>query len=106
MTYEVEKNVKEWGDKVTPDTKAKVDAAIERARKALRGDDMTEIRAAQEELTKVFSEAGQAFYQQQGQAGAQPEAGQPAGASAAPEAGTKPPDDVVEADYEIVDEKK
>ena len=69
MTYEVEKNVKEWGDKVSADTKAKIDAAIERARKALRGDDMNEIRAAQEELTKVFSEAGQAFYQQQGQAG-------------------------------------
>jgi molecular chaperone DnaK len=104
MTYEVEKNVKEWGDKVTPETKAKVDASIERARKALKGDDMTEIRAAQEELTKVFSEAGQAFYQQQGQAGAQPEAGQPAGATA--DAGAKPADDVVEADYEIVDDKK
>src|SRR5438552_18256357 len=49
MTYEVEKNVKEWGDKVSADTKAKIDAAIERARKALRGDDMNEIRAAQEE---------------------------------------------------------
>jgi molecular chaperone DnaK len=105
MTYEVEKNVKEWGDKVTPDTKAKIDAAIERARKALRGDDMTEIRAAQEELTKVFSEAGQAFYQQQGQA-AQPEAGQPAGATAGAEGAAKPAEDVVEADYEIVDEKK
>ena len=107
MTYEVEKNVKEWGDKVTPDTKAKIDAAVERARKALRGDDMNEIRAAQEELTKVFSEAGQAFYQQQGQA-AQPEAGQPAGAGATPGAdgAAKPADDVVEADYEIVDEKK
>jgi molecular chaperone DnaK len=107
MTYEVEKNVKEWGDKITPDTKAKVDAAIERSRKALRGDDMNEIRAAQEELTKVFSEAGQAFYQQQGQTGAQqPEAGRPAGATAGAEAGAKPADDVVEADYEIVDEKK
>jgi molecular chaperone DnaK len=107
MTYEVEKNVKEWGDKVTPDTKSKVDAAIERARKALRGDDMNEIRGAQEELTKVFSEAGQAFYQQQGQAGAQqPNAGQPAGAAAGAEPGGKQADDVVEADYEIVDEKK
>jgi molecular chaperone DnaK len=105
MTYEVEKNVKEWGDKVTPDTKAKVDAAIERARKALRGDDMTEIRAAQEELTRVFSEAGQAFYQQQGQ-GAQPETGQPAGAAPGGDGAAKPADDVVEADYEIVDEKK
>jgi molecular chaperone DnaK len=107
MTYEVEKNVKEWGDKVTPETKAKIDAAIERARKALRGDDMNEIRAAQEELTKVFSEAGQAFYQQQGQ-GAQAEAGQPAGAGATAggDGAAKPADDVVEADYEIVDEKK
>ncbi|HEY1952970.1 MAG TPA: molecular chaperone DnaK [Gemmatimonadaceae bacterium] len=106
MTYEVEKNVKEWGDKVSPDTKAKIDASIERARKALRGDDMNEIRAAQEELTKVFSEAGQAFYQQQGQPGAQPEPGQPAGATAGTDGGAKPADDVVEADYEIVDDKK
>ncbi len=109
MTYEVEKNVKEWGDKVTPDTKTKIDAAVERARKALRGDDMNEIRAAQEELTKVFSEAGQAFYQQQGQ-GAQADAGQPGGAgpgaTASGDGAAKPADDVVEADYEIVDEKK
>jgi len=108
MTYEVEKNVKEWGDKVSPDTKSKIDAAIERARKALRGDDMNEIRAAQEELTKVFSEAGQAFYQQQAQTGAQPEAGAPAGApgTGGPEASAPKQDDVVEADYEIVDDKK
>lgn len=85
-------------------TEKKIDAAIERARKALRGDDMSEIRAAQEELTKVFSEAGQAFYQQQAQT-AQPEAGQPAGSTAGAEAGAKQ-DDVVEADYEIVDDKK
>jgi molecular chaperone DnaK len=66
---------------------------------------MTEIRAAQEELTKVFSEAGQAFYQQQGQE-AQPEGGQAAGATAGADGAAKPADDVVEADYEIVDEKK
>jgi molecular chaperone DnaK len=105
MTYEVEKNVKEWGDKVSAETKAKVDAAVERARKALRGDDTNEIRAAQEELTKVFSEAGQAFYQQQGQEqGAA--AGQASGTTGAPEAGAPAADDVVEADYEIVDDKK
>src|SRR5919205_382865 len=96
MTYEVEKNVKEWGDKVSPDTKSKIDAAIERARKALRGDDMNEIRSAQEELTKVFSEAGQAFYQQQAQAGAQPEAGTTTGSTAGAEPGAPKQDDVVE----------
>ena len=69
MTYEVEKNAKEWSDKLAPDLKAKLDAAVERARKALRGDDMNEIRAAQEELNRTFSEAGQSFYAQNQGAG-------------------------------------
>jgi molecular chaperone DnaK len=101
QTYEVEKNVKEWGDKVPANLKERIDGAIERARKALRGDDMGEIRAAQEELTKAYSEAGQAFYQQQAAEGAPAEGGAPAGEPAAAKA-----DDVVEADYEIVDDKK
>ena len=105
MTYEVEKNVKEWGEKVNPDIKTRIDASIERARKALRGDDMAEIRSAQEELTKVFSEAGQSFYQQQAAETASAE--QPAGDATSPTEGAQPAtDDVVEADYEIVDEKK
>jgi molecular chaperone DnaK len=106
LTYEVEKNVKEWGDKVPAETKTKIDSAVERARKALRGDDMAEIRSAQEELTRVFSEAGQTFYQQQGAAAGDPTAGDGAAADGqgAP-AGAKA-DDVVEADYEIVDDKK
>jgi molecular chaperone DnaK len=105
LTYEVEKNVKEWGDKVPADARSKVDAAVERARTALRGDDMGEIRSAQEELTRVFSEAGQTFYAQQGaQAGGDaPPAG---GDGQAPGAEAGRQDDVVEADYEIVDDKK
>src|SRR5690349_12690401 len=108
LAYQVEKESKEWADKVPEELRTRLDAAIERARKALRGDDMNEIRAAQEELTKVFSEAGQAFYQQQAQTGAQPDAGATAGAGATPgpEAGAAKQDDVVEADYEIVDDKK
>jgi molecular chaperone DnaK len=103
QTYEVEKNVKEWGEKVPEALKTRIDAAVERSRKALRGDDVNEIRGAQEELSKAYSEAGQAFYQQQstdGSAGAPGADGAPSGA---PEA---PADDVAEADYEIVDEKK
>src|SRR3954468_8386869 len=82
MTYEVEKNAKEWSDRLPADLKSKLEASVERARKALRGDDMNEIRAAQEELSKSFGEAGQSFYaQQQNQ---QPAGGQepPTGAEA------------------------
>jgi len=102
QTYEVEKNVKEWGDKVAAPLKERIDASIERARKALRGDDLGEIRAAQEELSKAYSEAGQAFYQAQQ---ASPEgAAAPEGDGANGADGKK--EEVVEADYEIVDDKK
>ncbi len=99
QTYEVEKNVKEWGDKVPAELKTRIDTAIENARKALRGDDVAAIRTAQEELSRAYSEAGQAFYQQQA---ASAEA--PADATAAPEAPAA--DEVAEADYEIVDDTK
>jgi len=109
MTYEVEKNVKEWGDRLPAEAKTKLDAGIERARKALRGDDMNEIKAAQEELNRVYSEAGQSFYAQSQSQPGTPPSGETAGTGA----GTNPPpgpggqkEDVVEADYEIVDEGK
>ncbi len=100
MTYDVEKNAKEWSDRLAVGTKEKLDAAVERARKALRGEDLAEIQAAQEELSRVYSEAGASLYQQAGaEAGAAP--------AAEPTAGDAPKaEDVVEADYEIVDDKK
>ena len=108
MTYEVEKNSKEWSDRLNADHKSKLEAAVERARKALKGDDLAEIRAAQEELTRVYGEAGQSLYAQQGAAGGTPEgdASGAAGSAGTQPSGSAKPDDAVEADYEIVDEKK
>ena len=108
MTYEVEKNVKDWGDRLPAEAKSKLDASIERARKALRGDDMGEIKAAQEELNRAYSEAGQTFYaQSQSQPGPTPGAEAPgAGTTGSTAQGSAPKEDVVEADYEIVDEGK
>jgi molecular chaperone DnaK len=107
LTYEVEKNSKEWSEKIPAELKTKLEESVERARKALRGDDMAEIRSAQEELTKAFQEAGQSFYQaqqaQEQQAGAPAEGGAPSEETAGATAGA---DNVVEADYEIVDDDK
>ena len=55
LTYEVEKNAKEWSDKLNAELKTKLEASVERARKALRADDLGEIRSAQEELSRVYS---------------------------------------------------
>ena len=108
MTYEVEKNSKEWEDRLSPELKERLTNAVERARKALRGEDMAEIRAAQEELTTAYQEAGRSLYTQgTGAEGAAPGAGEPAGEPAgAPGAQQEGQEDVVEAEYEIVDEGK
>ncbi|HMN10660.1 MAG TPA: molecular chaperone DnaK [Gemmatimonadaceae bacterium] len=102
LSYEVEKNSKEWAERLAPEMKSRLDGAVERARKAHRGDDMAEITAALEELSTAYQEAGRSLYaQQQAEGGA---AGEPAAGGA--EAGTGKAEDVVEADYEIVDDSK
>ncbi|HEY9450213.1 MAG TPA: molecular chaperone DnaK, partial [Gemmatimonadaceae bacterium] len=108
LSYEVEKNSKEWSEKLSPELRSRLEGSVERARKALRGDDIGEIRAASEELTRAYSEAGQSLYAQGEQA-----AGAEATAEAARESAAANPkgtdaqtEDVVEADYEIVDEEK
>lgn len=109
LTYEVEKSSKEWGDKIDGSLKTRLDEGVEKARTALKGDDLDAINAAQEELTKVFSEAGQAFYQAQaaqgGAEGAAADGGPAADASATAE-GSGEADNVEEADFEIVDDEK
>ncbi len=100
LVYQVEKDSKEWADKVPEELKTRLNNAVERARKAHRGDDMNEINGAFDELQGAFQAAGQAVY-----------AAQAPGSSPGSD-GTTPPgdggkkEDVVEADYEIVDDKK
>jgi molecular chaperone DnaK len=104
LTYEVEKNAKEWSDKLSAELKAKLEASVERARKALRADDLSEIRSAQEELSRVYSEAGQSLYAQGEQDAGTTATDEAATASA--QANPKGSDNVVDADYEIVDDEK
>ncbi|MDP1890920.1 MAG: molecular chaperone DnaK [Gemmatimonadaceae bacterium] len=103
MSYEVEKNAKEWGEKLPADLKTRLDQAVERARKAHRGEDLGEVKAALEELNAAFQAAGRSFYEQQ-QASSTGEQAPPADGEAPP--ADKKDDGVADADYEIVDENK
>ncbi|MBW3629987.1 MAG: Hsp70 family protein, partial [Gemmatimonadetes bacterium] len=116
MVYEVEKNMKEWEDKLDASAKEELTAALERGRKALKQGDTDEIRAANEELQRAYSAAGAAIYQAQ-QATSTPGAdagftgGATGGAGFEDDAtsqatGGGAADDVVEADYEIVEDEK
>jgi len=108
LAYEVEKNSKEWSDRLSAELKTKLESAVERARKALRGEDMNEIKSAHEELTRAYSEAGQSLYAQGQQAQGETATSHAAQESAAdnPKGTDRKDDDVVEADYEIVEEDK
>ena len=93
LCYSTEQTLNELGDKVSADVKSKAEAAIADAKKALEGSDVEAIKTAGESLQSVAYELAQVVYadaQQQtdGAAGAQPA-----------------DDDVVDADYEVVDDE-
>jgi molecular chaperone DnaK len=113
LTYEVEKNMKEWEDKLDQAAKDRLTSALERARKSLKQSDVGEIRSASEELQQAYSAAGAQIYQAQQATAPDGDAGFTGGATAgagfeddATARATAPDDDVVEADYEIVEEEK
>jgi len=101
MAYSVEKNIKEFGDKIGAAEKTRIEEAIAKVKKAIEGDDLEAIKAAQEELTTASHKLAEAMYAQstQQQAGPGPGAGAGAGAQAG---GGKKDDDVVDADFEEV----
>ena len=91
------------------EAKSRLDAALEGGRQALRTGEVDGIRRALDELNQAYSAAGASLYQAAG-AGASPGgSGEPSGGAPGQSGGQEPgaaQDDVVEADYEIVDEKK
>jgi molecular chaperone DnaK len=103
LVYRVEKDATEWADKLDEDSKKRLDEAMEGAKKTLKeSQDLQDLNRAHDELMQAFSAAGQKLYEAQaGSAGAEGE-GQPASETAEGEAEPE----VVEADYEIVDEDK
>ena len=104
LVYETQKQLKEHGDKLDAALKAKVEAAVERVREALKGSSDDEVRSAVEGLEAAWSDAARALYQA---AGAGPGAPPPAGGpevSGQPTPGAKrdPGDGAVDADFEVM----
>jgi molecular chaperone DnaK len=102
--YQLEKTLKEAGDKLPADKKSKAEGALADAKKALESNDADRMKAALDSLTKAGSE----FYADV-QAAAQAAEGPGAkGAAEGEEAPPKPEKkaDVVDADFEVVDDEK
>ena len=70
LVYNSEKTLKELGDKISGEEKAKVETEIENVKKALEGTDVENIKQATEKLTTAFYEISEKLYKQANAAGA------------------------------------
>jgi molecular chaperone DnaK len=92
LVYQTEKTLKELEEKITEDEKSKVEGKLEELKKALEGEDNEEIKTKTEELTEAFYAISQKMYEQNAQGNDGDNTSQAK-------------DDVVDADYEVVDEE-
>lgn len=99
LVHSAEKNVKEHGDKVGEDDKKAIEDAIAELKTALEGDDADDIAAKSETLGAASMKLGEEIYKTQQEEGGD-DAAQADAAAKAQEAD----DDVVDADFEEVDE--
>ena len=101
LVHSTEKALGEHGDKVSADEKTAIEAAVASLKEAVKGDDLEEIKAKTNSLAQSSMKLGEAMYKaQQAEAGAagasEAQAGKAGGAD----------DNVVDADFEEVDDNK
>ena len=103
LIHATEKNLKEYGDKVDDETKTAIVDAAAALKPALEGDDIEDIKAKTETLAQVSMKLGEEIYKAQ-----QAEAGAAEGGEAPQEGATGEAkgDNVVDADFEEVDDDK
>ncbi|MFI5370401.1 MAG: molecular chaperone DnaK [Candidatus Eisenbacteria bacterium] len=105
LAYEIEKNLKEHGDKIDAATKTAVESEIASVREALKTDDTARITASAEALQQAWHKAAAQLYQSAGgPGGSGPGGSGPGGptADAGPEPKKKEGDGPVDADFEVV----
>ncbi len=108
LAYTTEKTVKEHGDKIGAEDKEKVEKALEEVKKVKDGDDAQAIKDAMEKLTQASHKLAEVMYAQaqaQQQAAAA-ESQADAGAAGQGHADSGKDEDVVDADFEVVDDEK
>jgi molecular chaperone DnaK len=102
MAYSVEKNIKEFGDKIDAAEKARIEDAIATVKKTLEGDDIDAIKKAQDDLTNASHKLAEAMYAKASTQQTGAGAGDHGGAGGEQAGAGKKDDDVVDADFEEV----
>jgi molecular chaperone DnaK len=107
MIYNVEKTLKEHRSKISDEEAKNIEEAIEETRKAMQGTDAGVINAAIDKLTAASHKLAEAMYKSaSGPGGTPPGGGQGPGTDGGSGGGDKKKDDVVDAEFVDVDDKK
>jgi molecular chaperone DnaK len=107
MVYNIEKMLKEHRDKVTASDAKAVEDALEETKKAMSEGGIDKINQATSKLETASHKLAEAMYKSASQAGAQPGGPGADGAAGGPDAGeAKPKDNVVDAEFVDVEDKK
>jgi molecular chaperone DnaK len=110
LLYSTEKTLKEHGDKVSAETRGKIESAVNNLKEALKGEDPEAIRKASENLANAGQELGKVLYEE----AAKKQAAASSAQSPGPEQPSSPPppegevkrkggDDVIDAEFEATD---
>jgi len=103
LIFQTEKQIKEYGDKISADKKAPIEAALSKLKEAQKGGDIAQIDAAVTELNAAWTAASEELYKASQEAGANPGAGADGGAQQAQgNAGASANDGVTDAEFEEV----
>ncbi len=102
LIHATEKSLKEMGDKVEADERSRIEDAISALKEAIKGDDKALIEAKTQALAEASGKLAERMYAQQGEAAGGAQAGAGAGQGGA-QAGHE---DVVDAEFEEVDDNK
>ncbi len=103
LVYQTESTLKELGEKVSAEDKAKIEAKLEEVKKVKDGNDTEAIKKATEELTQEFYAISSKMYAQNG--GAQGAGGFDPNNMGGANAGAAHDDNVVDADFKVEDDK-
>jgi molecular chaperone DnaK len=107
LAYQCEKQLKDLGDKVPGNLKKDVEDLVTKVRDALKGSDTDAIKSAADTLQAKFQEVSSELYKQaSAQQAPPPPQGDAAGPGATADAGAAKQGDVVDAEFEMVDEDK
>jgi len=109
LIYQTEKNLKDMSESMGADDKAKLEAALESAKQAMKVDNIAEITSARDSLNAAWHEVSTKMYAQQGQQanpprpGGEQAEGTPGSQQDTGEKKSDEGDGAVDADYEVVE---